>query len=93
MKYPMTDTRRLAEIIAEHGGLIQTGPFGSQLHQSDYTEGGVPVVMPKDIRDGKVDETTVAKISEEKPVSFPGMFCPMDRSFFHDAEKLGNVLL
>lgn len=28
---------------------IQTGPFGSQLHQSDYSEKGTPVVMPKDL--------------------------------------------
>lgn len=28
---------------------IQTGPFGSQLHQSDYSEIGIPVVMPKDL--------------------------------------------
>lgn len=26
---------------------IQTGPFGSQLHQSDYSEKGTPVVSSK----------------------------------------------
>ena len=26
---------------------IQTGPFGSQLHQSDYSEKATPVVMPQ----------------------------------------------
>ena len=28
---------------------IQTGPFGSQLHQSDYAKEGTPVIMPKDL--------------------------------------------
>lgn len=45
---------------------IQTGPFGSQLHQSDYAEDGVPVVMPKNIIDLRIVEDDIARISEEK---------------------------
>ena len=62
----MSVTTTLAEIIEKHGGLIQTGPFGSQLHQSDYSEDGVPVVMPRDIRNGRVDESIIARIPETK---------------------------
>lgn len=47
------------------GGLIQTGPFGSQLHQAEYEAEGVPVVMPKDITDGGISSETVARVSEE----------------------------
>ncbi len=56
----------LSEIIEAWGGLIQTGPFGSQLHQHDYSEQGIPVVMPKDIRNGRVDESGIARIPEGK---------------------------
>ena len=59
-------TAALGELIDEYGGLIQTGPFGSQIHQRDYTERGVPVVMPKDIRAGRIDERTVARVPEDK---------------------------
>ena len=41
---------------------IQTGPFGSQLHQSDYSEIGTPVVMPKDLVDGKISEQSIARV-------------------------------
>lgn len=55
-------TRTLGEICDEVKGTIRTGPFGSQLHQSDYCEEGLPVVMPKDILDGKVSTQEIARI-------------------------------
>ena len=44
---------------------IQTGPFGSQLHQSDYSEEGTPVVMPKDLVNGHISELSIARVSED----------------------------
>ena len=44
---------------------IQTGPFGSQLHQSDYSDVGTPVIMPKDIANGKISEVSIARVSNE----------------------------
>jgi type I restriction enzyme, S subunit len=55
----------LGEICDEVGGIIQTGPFGSQLHESDYSTDGVPVVMPKDIIEGRIVTQSVARISPE----------------------------
>lgn len=58
-------TQTLGEICDEGGGEVRTGPFGSQLHESDYSEMGTPVVMPKDIIEGRVSERTVARIADE----------------------------
>ncbi len=44
---------------------IQTGPFGSQLHQSDYSDIGTPVVMPKDLIEGRISEASIARVSIE----------------------------
>ncbi len=50
--------------LGEIASSIQTGPFGSQLHQSDYSDEGTPVVMPKDIINGHIDETTIARVEK-----------------------------
>lgn len=55
----------LGDLVRRDGGLIQTGPFGSQLHQSDYRAEGIPVIMPKHIAAGRVLTDEVARVSEE----------------------------
>lgn len=55
----------LGELAKRDGGLIQTGPFGSQLHQAEYEAEGIPVVMPKDITDGRISVESVARVSEQ----------------------------
>ena len=59
--------RSLGEIADNSpGSLIQTGPFGSQLHASEYVNEGIPAFMPTDIKDGKLDFSGAAKISVKK---------------------------
>lgn len=55
----------LLDICDNANGHIQTGPFGSQLHQTDYSIIGIPVIMPKDIIDGYVSEATIARVSSD----------------------------
>lgn len=57
--------KTLGQLCELGEGKIQTGPFGSQLHQADYSEEGTPVVMPADIIDGKISETKIARVSED----------------------------
>lgn len=56
-------TKQLGIICKEAGGNIQTGPFGSQLHQSDYIDIGIPVIMPKDIIHDKIDLLSASRIA------------------------------
>ena len=55
----------LGALATPHRGL-QTGPFGSQLHASEYTSTGVPVLMPKDMMDGRVSDADSARIPEAR---------------------------
>jgi type I restriction enzyme S subunit len=53
---------------------IQTGPFGSQLHEADYVEGGIPLINPAHIVSGRlvpddqsaVDGKTAARLSRHR---------------------------
>lgn len=54
----------LGEICSRAGGSIQTGPFGSQLHASDYVSQGIPSIMPANIAGGRVREDGIARITE-----------------------------
>jgi type I restriction enzyme S subunit len=43
---------------------FKTGPFGSALHSSDYVYGGIPIVNPMQIVDGKIVPTPSMAVSE-----------------------------
>ena len=63
------EVRRLSQIAIS----FRTGPFGSMLHQSDYIEGGTPVINPVHMRSGEIFEdpkTTVSEAVAEKLSSY-----------------------
>jgi len=53
----------LIEKLGGHAS-FRTGPFGSALHQTDYVDGGVPVINPMQIIDGKIIPTSSMSITE-----------------------------
>ena len=61
----------LGELCDRFGGGIQTGPFGSQLHVSDYAEDGTPVVMPQDLHDGIIVCDRIARVPAQVVAKLP----------------------
>ena len=60
------DVKPLGDMLAQCGGYLQTGPFGSQLHAYEYQIEGVPVVMPQNINDGLISTEGIALINEAR---------------------------
>jgi type I restriction enzyme S subunit len=58
-------TTTIGAVCDQFGGSVQTGPFGSQLHASDYSNNGTPVVMPQDMVDGRIVCDKIARVSNE----------------------------
>ena len=77
------------EICDEVDGIVQTGPFGSQLHERDYVDTGIPVVMPKDIIDGRISQKSIARISETD-VNRLSRHVPIGRAVQHPQHAVGG---
>lgn len=54
----------LGELADELGGVVQTGPFGAQLHRSDYQEYGTPTIMPQNIVSDRIDTSEIARVDD-----------------------------
>ena len=46
-------TAELSSLVVEEGG-VQTGPFGSQLHQKDYVDEGTPIITVEHLGDNRI---------------------------------------
>ena len=53
---------QLGEVVSR----TQIGPFGTQLHQEDYIEGGIPLVNPTHIVEGRICPDSSLTVSMEK---------------------------
>lgn len=62
--YQDWEVSQLGDVCKRGGGNVQTGPFGSQLHASDYVAEGIPSVMPQNIGDNRILDSGIARITE-----------------------------
>jgi type I restriction enzyme, S subunit len=66
---PGWSAAKISQVIVE----LKTGPFGSSLHQSDYQNGGVPVINPASIKNQRlvpVEGMAVGQATLERLAAF-----------------------
>ncbi|MGA9070993.1 MAG: hypothetical protein WB424_12100, partial [Terracidiphilus sp.] len=66
---PNWQAARMSDVLLE----IQTGPFGSSLHQSDYQKNGIPVINPASIQNERlipIEKMAVGPTTLERLATF-----------------------
>jgi type I restriction enzyme S subunit len=66
---PGWQATKISQILVE----LQTGPFGSSLHQGDYQKGGIPVINPASIKNERlipIDGMAVGPATLERLATF-----------------------
>ena len=56
----------IGKLVDSGQAIVQTGPFGSQLHKHDYVEDGTPVIPTEAIGKGRILDIDVPKVSSAK---------------------------
>lgn len=62
----ISTSKRTYLTLNDVGIEVKTGPFGSALHKSDYLTGGIPIINPMHISEGKITPSLNMSISKEK---------------------------
>lgn len=58
------ERNQLSEVCAKKNG-IQTGPFGSQLHQRDYVNEGTPIITVEHLGENRIIYNNLPMVSDE----------------------------
>ena len=53
---------RLGDLCVPNG--VQTGPFGSQLHQKDYVDVGTPIITVEHLGENRINHQNIPCVSD-----------------------------
>jgi type I restriction enzyme S subunit len=73
--------------------LLQTGPFGSQLHAHEYVEGGIPIVNPSHMTDGRIQHDPRCTVDEATSKRLNRHFLQFGDIVFARRGELGRCAL
>ncbi|NEQ66920.1 MAG: hypothetical protein F6K21_15725 [Symploca sp. SIO2D2] len=85
-----TAVKRLAR---NQDNVVQTGPFGAQLHASDYVDEGVPLILIRNVKELWIDDTEIPKITHQK-AELLSIYClEVDDIVFSRVGSIGRIAL
>ncbi|MGD1809545.1 restriction endonuclease subunit S [Dapis sp. BLCC M126] len=87
------EVRKVKHLAKNDHGIVQTGPFGAQLHASDYVEEGVPLILIRNVKNLHIDDSNIPKISEEKAQSLSIYRLQVGDIVFSRVGSIGRIAL
>jgi type I restriction enzyme S subunit len=84
---------RLKHLAGNDINVVQTGPFGAQLHASDYVDNGVPLILIRNVNNLKIDDSDIPKISEKKAESLSSYRLEIDDIVFSRVGSIGRIAI
>jgi len=76
--------------LGRYTSLIQTGPFGSQLHSEDYIDNGIAVINPSNIVEGEIIPDPRCSVSENTANDLSRHILEMDDIVFARRGEMGR---
>ena len=87
------EVKRLKHLAGNDISAVQTGPFGAQLHASDYIDEGVPLILIRNVNNLWIDDSNIPKISEEKATSLSMYRLQEGDIIFSRVGSIGRIAL
>ena len=87
------EVKRIKDLASNQSSLVQTGPFGAQLHASDYVDKGIPLILIRNVKNLQIDTSSIPQISEEKAASLSRYRLKVGDIVFSRVGSIGRIAL
>jgi len=87
------EVKRIIDLAKDKKNAVQTGPFGAQLHSSDYVESGIPLLLIRNLVDGKINLSNLPFVTFEKAKSLERYRLAEGDIIFSRVGDVGRVVL
>lgn len=87
------EIKSIIELGNNKKNCVQTGPFGAQLHSSDYKNVGIPLLLIRNITDEGLDTNDLPKISPEDAERLKRYSLQINDIVFSRVGRVGSCFL
>jgi len=87
------DIIRVKHLAGNDIDVVQTGPFGAQLHASDYVDEGIPLILIRNVNNLQIDDSNIPKISEKKAESLSMYRLDIGDILFSRVGSIGRIAI